>query len=290
MGKKKKEAWTRSTCRSSAGMHENGYSDEAIKTLWDILVPFSDYAFNKAHTAGVRPGLLLDRLPQGELPGRVHGGAADLGQGRQGQDARSTSTSAAAWASRCCRRTSTSRTADFTPVGSDIRFGLVGDPQRRRQRRRVDHRGPQGRGEFTDFPDFLRKVDAVVCNKRTVESLIKAGAFDSLGHTRKGWSPCTPMRSTRYVDVKRNEAIGQFDLFGGVDDGGGEPSVGVAAESRPASGTSRSPGLRARDARAVRLRPPAVRDRARPRGRGRRHQRSPRCRRRARCRTARPPP
>ena len=33
-------------------MRANGYSDEAIKTLWDILVPFSDYAFNKAHTAG----------------------------------------------------------------------------------------------------------------------------------------------------------------------------------------------------------------------------------------------
>ena len=40
-------------------------------------VPFSDYAFNKAHTAGLRPDLLLDRLPQGELPGRVHGRAAD---------------------------------------------------------------------------------------------------------------------------------------------------------------------------------------------------------------------
>ena len=57
---------------------------------------------------GLRRRLLLDRLPQGELPGRVHGGAADLGQGRQGQDRRSTSPSAAAWASRCCRRASTS--------------------------------------------------------------------------------------------------------------------------------------------------------------------------------------
>src|SRR4029079_7472630 len=36
----------------SEGMRTNGYSDDAIKTLWDILVPFSDYAFNKAHTAG----------------------------------------------------------------------------------------------------------------------------------------------------------------------------------------------------------------------------------------------
>src|SRR5690606_41295080 len=41
-------------------------------------------------------------------------------------------------------------------------------------------------GPYTDFYDFLRKVDAVVCNKKTIESLIKAGAFDSLGHSRRG--------------------------------------------------------------------------------------------------------
>ena len=42
------------------------------------------------------------------------------------------------------------------------------------------------KGAFTDFSDFLRKVDAVVCNKKVIESLIKAGAFDSLLHSRKG--------------------------------------------------------------------------------------------------------
>ena len=58
------------------------------------------------------------------------------------------------------------------------------DPQRRRQRRRLDRRDPRRRrAQFADFGDFLRKVDAVVCNKRTIEALIKGGAFDSLGHT-----------------------------------------------------------------------------------------------------------
>ena len=49
-------------------MIENGfYSEEAIKTLWEILVPFSDYAFNKAHRR-LRTGVLLDRLPEGQPP------------------------------------------------------------------------------------------------------------------------------------------------------------------------------------------------------------------------------
>ena len=43
----------------------------------------------------------------------------------------------------------------------------------------------EAKGAFTSFTDFLDKVPAVVCNKRTIESLIKAGAFDSLGHTRR---------------------------------------------------------------------------------------------------------
>src|SRR5690606_26062273 len=69
-------------------------------------------------------------------------------------------------------------------------------------------------GAFTDFPDFLRKVDAVVCNKRTIESLLKAGAFDSLGHPRKGLLTIHSDAIDADLDVKRNEAIGQFDLFG----------------------------------------------------------------------------
>src|SRR3954453_238782 len=52
MGKKKKEILDKEYGPFSDGMKANGYSEAAIKTIWDILVPFSDYAFNKAHSAG----------------------------------------------------------------------------------------------------------------------------------------------------------------------------------------------------------------------------------------------
>ena len=51
MGKKKKSVLDAEFVGFEAGMKERGYSDAAIKTLWDILVPFADYAFNKAHSA-----------------------------------------------------------------------------------------------------------------------------------------------------------------------------------------------------------------------------------------------
>ena len=104
--------------------------------------------------------------------------------------------------------------ARFAAVGTDIRFGLAA--VRNVGTHVVDSivRARREKGAFTDFYDFLRKVDAVVCNKKTIESLIKAGAFDSLGHTRRGLLAVHADAIDSFVDVKRNEAVGQFDLFG----------------------------------------------------------------------------
>lgn len=90
----------------------------------------------------------------------------------------------------------------------------------------------KAKGKFSSFPDFLDKVEAVVCNKRTVESLIKAGAFDEMGHTRKGLVAHHESMIDNVVAVKRKEAEGQFDLFGGMGDEGAsdEPGFGLDVE------------------------------------------------------------
>ena len=95
-----------------------------------------------------------------------------------------------------------------------------------------------------------------VCNKRVLESLCKAGAFDSLGYTRRGLVAVHEEAADQYIDLKRNEAIGQDSLFGGLDDDtfaadhrpGAEPGgVGQAAAARATSATcsaSTSPTIR----------------------------------------------
>jgi DNA polymerase-3 subunit alpha len=69
------------------------------------------------------------------------------------------------------------------------------------------------KGRFTSFFDFCDKVDASVLNKRVVESLIKSGAFDSLGHPRKALMEVHADHIDSVLATKRNEAAGQFSLF-----------------------------------------------------------------------------
>jgi DNA polymerase-3 subunit alpha len=67
---------------------------------------------------------------------------------------------------------------------------------------------------FTDFFDFLKKVDPAVCSKRVIEALIKAGAFDSMLHSRKGLLSIHIEAVDSSSESKRAESIGQYDLFG----------------------------------------------------------------------------
>ena len=104
--------------------------------------------------------------------------------------------------------------ATFTPVGDDIRFGLAA--VRNVGTAVVDAivTARATAGAFTSFSDFLDKVPVNVCNKRVIESLVKAGAFDSLGHPRKGLVLIHEQAIDTVIDVKRNEAMGQDSLFG----------------------------------------------------------------------------
>jgi DNA polymerase-3 subunit alpha len=119
--------------------------------------------------------------------------------------------------------------ADFTPKGdTEVRFGLsairnVGDNV-------VDGiiAARRDKGEFSDFNDFLNKVPPAVCNKRVVESLIKAGAFDSLGHRRKALLMVHEQAIDSVIDIKRKEAIGQDSLFGAFDEGEDSAAFAVA--------------------------------------------------------------
>ena len=107
--------------------------------------------------------------------------------------------------------------ADYTPIQNDIRFGLAAIRNVGENVVASIAKNRDQKGRYTSFLDFLAKVDVVVCNKKTIESLIKAGAFDSLGHTRKGLMAIYLEAIDSVMETKRAESIGKFDLFGSVE-------------------------------------------------------------------------
>ena len=213
MGKKKKSELEKQYEAFSAGMTERGYSASALRTLWEILLPFCDYGFNKSHTAGYGLVSYWTAYLKANYPAEYM--AALLTSVGDDKD------KMAVYLAECRRMgikvlppDVNESAADFTPTGTDIRFGLAA--VRNVGRNVVDSvvRSRRDRGANTDFFDFLRKAEQIACNKKVIESLIKAGAFDSLGHARRGLIEVHGQAVDSVVGLKRQEAVGQFDLFG----------------------------------------------------------------------------
>ncbi len=232
MGKKKKSILEKEFVPFSNGMRERGFSDPAINKLWEVLVPFSDYAFNKAHTAGYGLVSYWTAYLKANYPAEYM--AALLTSMADDKDR------SAIYLNECRRMgikvlppDVNDSDAHYTPRGTDIRFGLtaIRNVGFNVVESIINTRTKVGR--FADFHDFIAKVDVSVCNRRVVESLVKAGAFDSLGHTRRGLVAVHEQVIDAAVDIKRAEAVGQFDLFGGLSDSGNDnlierAEIGVA--------------------------------------------------------------
>lgn len=219
MGKKKKEVLDKEYVPFSEGMKTNGYSDEAIKTLWDILVPFSEYAFNKAHSAAYGLIAYWTAYLKANYPAEYM--AALLTSVGENRD------KLAMYLSECRRMGITvtppsinESELTFTPVGDEtIRFGMgaVRNVGANVVAGMVEARTEQG--AYESLSDFFKKVPLHVCNKRTIESLIKAGGFDELGHTRRSLVAVHEQAIDQAVKKKKDSLQYETDIFGAMSTG-----------------------------------------------------------------------
>jgi DNA polymerase-3 subunit alpha len=216
MGKKKKEILNAEYERFAAGMAASGYSGPATRILWDTLIPFADYAFTKAHAAAYGLVSYWTAYLKANYPAEY---MAPLLTSVAGDPDRS-----ALYLSECRRMgirvlppDVSDSAAVFTAAGADIRFGLAAVRNVGAAVVAAIIAAREAGGSFTSFSDFLDKVPVSVCNKRVIESLIKAGAFDSLGHSRRGLMLIHEQAIEAVIGVKRNEAFGQDSLFGGAE-------------------------------------------------------------------------
>ncbi|MBA2528671.1 MAG: DNA polymerase III subunit alpha [Euzebyales bacterium] len=223
MGKKKAEQMEAVRSQFVEGCQAKGYGAQLGRQLWDLIEGFAGYAFNKSHSAAY--GLVTYQTAWLKQHFPVEYMAALLTSVKNHKDRLPT-------ALHSCRMMGVSvlppdvnaSALDFTPVtsgpagsaSSEIRFGLSAVRNVGGNVVQAIVAAREARGAFSSFPDFCDKVDVAVLNRRTLESLIKAGAFESLGHPRKGLLLCFEAIVEQALATKRAEAEGQFSLF---DDG-----------------------------------------------------------------------
>ncbi|MBP3087939.1 DNA polymerase III subunit alpha [Corynebacterium sp. sy017] len=218
MGKKKADVLAAQYEKFSAGMHSNGYSQAAVDALWGTIEPFASYAFNKSHAAGY--GLVSYWTAYLKANYTAEYMAALLTSVADKKD------KSAIYLSDCRHLGISVLSPDvnesafnFLPVGTDIRFGLGAVRNVGEDVVASIIKTRKEKGLFKDFSDYLDKIDVIACNKRVTESLIKAGAFDSMNHSRKGMVMVHDDAIDSVISTKKAADKGQFDLFAGF---GGE--------------------------------------------------------------------
>ena len=213
--------------RGIRGAVSRGVSEDVANSIYDEILDFASYAFNKAHavcyaivsyrTAYMKrhyPGeymaaLLSSVLDNGAKIAEYTAECRDLGLALLPPDVNES-------------------VSGFSVSGSNVRFGLaaIKGIGRTAVQQLVDER--QQGGPFRSFEDFLRRMNGKDFNRRAVENLIRAGGFDSMGLCRKALVSVAPAMMESISRETRDNISGQMDLFGGWDDA--SPAAGSGSD------------------------------------------------------------
>ena len=228
-GKKIREMILAERDKFVAGCEATGYGRDLGDKLFDIIEPFADYAFNKSHAYGY--GLIAYQTAWLKAHYPVEYLAALLTSVKDSQD------KAAIYLAEC--RTmgievrvpdinlSVSKFTAVPPPAEEAGAGALGSiPFGLSAVRNVGEgvtdlilAEREAGGPFADFYDFCERVDTAALNKRTVEALVKSGAFDLLGHTRKGLLAAYERIIDLTVAKRKQHDMGAMSLFDSLDDG-----------------------------------------------------------------------
>ncbi len=220
-GKKIRELMVKERVTFENGCENAGYGRDLGKELFDIIENFADYAFVKSHAYGY--GIITYQTAYLKAHYPVEYLACLLTSVKTNYDR------AAVYLADARARNITVLTPDinksgvnFVPVTSDhglqITFGLSAIRNVGEGLVSLIVANRESGGPFTSFYNFAERVPEQVLNKRTVESLIKAGAFDNLGHPRKGLLAVFEPIIDATILRRRERDQGVMSLFGEVDD------------------------------------------------------------------------
>jgi DNA polymerase-3 subunit alpha len=229
MGKKDADEMAKQRDRFVSGAVAFGKAEDTAGDIFDQMDKFAGYGFNKSHSAAYAllayqtaylkthypvefmAALLTSETSKPESVVKYIGECREMGIRVEPPDVQVSG-------------------AQFTPHGEAIRFGLaaVKNVGGNAIESILKARAEVG-GRFKNFWEFCEKIDLRVMNKRVIESLIKAGALDSLG-TRGQLTAAIDKAMERAQKAQRDAEQGQSGLFGLFDE---TPARGRDADALP---------------------------------------------------------
>ena len=215
MGKKVKAIMEAEKQKFADGCASSGHDAQLGRDLWDSIEPFAGYGFNKSHSAAYALIAFQTAYLKAHYPADYM--AALLTSTKKDKDRTGLYLAECrAMGIQVVVPDINRSEVDFATSDGDIIFGMsavrnVGEGV---VEKIVEARAD---GLFKDFFDFINRVETSVLNRRTMESLIKAGAFDSLGYARKGMLLDFEEILNGVITRRRNEEAGQYSLFGGTE-------------------------------------------------------------------------
>ncbi len=235
VGKKKRGLMAQMKDKFLAGMAESGTDRRVAQDLWSLMTAAADYSFNRSHAAcygliSYRTAYLRANYPAEYMAAVI-------------SSVMSTKDKVPFFVNRCDEMgievlppDVNSSDHGFVVSGKSIRFGLDAVKNVGHQAVEAIIRAREGGGPFSSIWDFCHRADARAVNKRAVECLIKCGALDSSGDTRRGMlevlSAAQASASKSQEDARRGQAS-IFDLGDAPAAGVGETAGGLGDHRPP---------------------------------------------------------
>lgn len=230
IGKKKREILDEQRAAFIAGCVKNGYPEQLAGQVYDLILKFANYGFNKSHGAAYALVAYQTAFLKAHYPVQFMAALLTSVMGSSDKVAQYIEE---------CRQMGipilppdvNESLADFTVVGSGIRFGLTAVKNVGRGAIESIINARLKHGPFTSLRDFCQKVDTRLLNRRAIESLIKGGAFDSLGARRSQLMAVLERTLEKAQAANRRRQEGQLSFF---DPGSGETfASGMEVEVLP---------------------------------------------------------
>jgi len=198
--------------RSIAGCTANGIPQAVAESIYDEITDFANYAFNKAHAVCYAIVAYQTAWFKCHYPREYMAALLTSVLDSQGKIAEYIA-ECRSMGIRLLPPDINQSGPDFTVAGQDIRFGLAALKGVGRGFTNAVLAQRQAEGPFRSFPDFCQRLQGEDLNKRVVESLIRAGAFDAMGVFRSQLMAAYEPFLDSLARNRRKNLEGQFDLF-----------------------------------------------------------------------------